>query len=163
MDTPDGPIYESNAIARYVCRKGDRGLLGGNDYEQSQVDQWIEWSRSKIEEPSWTLIAPTLGYVPFDQVKHDKARDDFKKIITILNSHLEHQQYMVGTRVTLADIVLFVSLQSCVKNIFDPEYVKPFPHFVAWILKLGDIPHFKDSVGGAIKFAEKEAPPKAQA
>ena len=30
LDTDDGAIFESNAIARYVARQADTGLLGTN-------------------------------------------------------------------------------------------------------------------------------------
>jgi len=157
MDTPDGPLWESNAIARYVCRKGDRGLLGTNDYEASLVDQWLDWIRSKVEDAAWTLIGPIFGYSPFVQEKHDSAKATLKKVVTIVNSHLEKQQYMVGTRVTLADIVVYVSLQSCIKYVFDPEYLKPFPHLVAWVHRPTALPQFKEVIkGGNLKFAEKE-------
>ena len=31
------------------------------------VDQWIEWSRSKIEPNRWGVIGPIFGWATFDQ------------------------------------------------------------------------------------------------
>lgn len=34
LETPDGGVFESNAIARYVARLADKGLFGASTYEE---------------------------------------------------------------------------------------------------------------------------------
>ncbi|KAL0909400.1 hypothetical protein M5K25_020274 [Dendrobium thyrsiflorum] len=49
LETPDGPVFESNAIARYVTRlKADNPLYGS----------------SLIEYTRW--LSPRLGIVPYN-------------------------------------------------------------------------------------------------
>ncbi|CAI7777115.1 unnamed protein product, partial [Closterium sp. NIES-53] len=60
--TPDGPIFESNAIARYVARLADKGLFGSNAYEQAQVEQWIDFATNEIDTPVYQWIGPLYQY-----------------------------------------------------------------------------------------------------
>ncbi|KAF9604693.1 hypothetical protein IFM89_009129 [Coptis chinensis] len=42
LETPDGPLFESNAIACYVVRlKENNPLLGSSLIEYGRVEQWI--------------------------------------------------------------------------------------------------------------------------
>jgi elongation factor 1-gamma len=45
LDTPEGPIYESNAILRYLARK-QKSLYGSNVFETAQVDQWLDFQNN---------------------------------------------------------------------------------------------------------------------
>jgi len=133
LDSPDGPIWESNAIAKYVTRKGqDKGLYGSNEYEASQIDQWIEFFRSKIESHGETLLGSIRGWFPFSQENYDKAKSNIEKALAVMNRHLEGKDWFVGKRVTLADIILFVVLSELFVHITTPHFMKPFPHVSTW-------------------------------
>jgi len=156
LDSPDGPIYESNAIARYVARKGtDKGLLGSNEFESSLVDQWIEWYRSRAEKDIYAWFLPAVGYGTFDQKKHDDAKAAINIAFGILNGHLEGKEWLVGKRVTLADIVLFASMHLAFTLVTDPTYMKPYANIVAWANRCASQPQFK-AVIPEFKFAEVE-------
>lgn len=60
--TAQGPIFESNAIARYVARLSDNQLFGMNNYQHGLVDQWIDFSVNEIEYAAITWLGPVLGY-----------------------------------------------------------------------------------------------------
>eukprot|EP01125_Pyxidicula_operculata_P014929 TRINITY_DN502_c0_g1_i1.p1 TRINITY_DN502_c0_g1~~TRINITY_DN502_c0_g1_i1.p1 ORF type:complete len:143 (-),score=38.94 TRINITY_DN502_c0_g1_i1:435-833(-) len=68
LDTPDGAIWESNAIAYYVARVGTDsvGLLGDTPYSQTLVDQWTNWVRSRIEG-LYPLFAFAAGWGAFNK------------------------------------------------------------------------------------------------
>lgn len=40
LETPEGPIYESLSIARYLARKAGK-LYGNTPAETAQIDQWL--------------------------------------------------------------------------------------------------------------------------
>jgi len=162
MMTPDGPLFESNAMAKYVARKGnDKGLYGSNDYEASQVDQWVEFFRSRIEESNGVLIGPLLGYSTFDQAKHDKAKDHVLTVsLPVLNSALEGKKYLVGGRVTVADIILVVSLTGLFSFILTREDTKSLVHLNTWFDHCVQLPHFK-KILGEVKLCQAELPPGA--
>jgi len=161
MDTPDGPLWESNTLARYVVRKGhDHGLYGANEYQACQVDQWIDWIRSKLENPGSDWVGPVFGYREANAEKRQKAMEDIAKALAILDGHLADKVWIVGNRVTLADIVMCVAISSPIKFVMDSTFLKPFPHFVAWFHRCITQKEFK-AVMGEVKLCEKELPPGA--
>jgi len=160
MDTPDGPIYESNAIAKYITRKGnDKGLYGANDYEASIIDQWVEWFRSKIEVDVYGWIRPIIiAGSPFDKEKYETSRANITKNLVVLNNHLQDKEWIVGKRATLADIILFSSLSRLFQHVFDAEYLKPFPALNVWAHRCLDQPQFQ-AVFNPFEFCTKEKLP----
>jgi len=156
MDTPDGPIWESNAIVKYIARKGsDKGLYGSNDYEASQVDQWLEWYRSKVETPLAGWMMPVLGYAEFNKESHAGFKKAFAESLALFNGVLENREWLVGKRITLADITIFSYLSFAFKHVCDPEYLKPFPHVVKWANNCIAQPHVKTVITD-FSFADRE-------
>ncbi|KAE9259378.1 hypothetical protein PR003_g34813, partial [Phytophthora rubi] len=52
LETEEGSIFESGAIARYVARlRPDTGLYGKTFFESGQVDSWIDFSAYELEVP----------------------------------------------------------------------------------------------------------------
>jgi len=143
LDTPDGSIYESNAIAKYVTRKGnDKGLYGSNDYETSVIDQWIEWNRSKLEKSIGQWVYPVLGYMTYNEEKYPKSKSKVASAFKILNQALEGREWIVGKRVTLADIIFFCSLYNAFQMVLEPTFMQPFPNIVAWAKRCIAQPQF---------------------
>jgi hypothetical protein len=68
LDTPQGSIFESNAIARYIARlRADSELNGSSFFESAQIDQWIDFSANELEPPAAMWIYPIRGYMTFDK------------------------------------------------------------------------------------------------
>ncbi|KAL3634705.1 hypothetical protein CASFOL_021759 [Castilleja foliolosa] len=50
LETPDGPIFESNAIARYVARlKPDNPLYGSSLIDYGHIEQWMDFAAGEID------------------------------------------------------------------------------------------------------------------
>jgi len=63
--TDDGPIFETNAIARFVAHANPTTqLFGANAYESGLVEQWIDWTNGELDLPAAAWIYPILGFVP---------------------------------------------------------------------------------------------------
>jgi len=160
LDSPDGPIWESNAIAKYITRKGnDKGLYGANDYESSVVDQWIEFYRSQAEADIAQWYYPVGGWREFDRQKYEDAKKNIHSFLEIVNRNLDHgKEWLVGNRVTLADITLFCSFLPPIQHLLDPEFLKPFPNFVAWVHRCLSQPNFKAVVGDIVLCTKEKQP-----
>ena len=52
------------------------------------------------------LVYPLLGFFPYDAAVYKKAKADLVKNLTILNSILLTKTFLVGDRITAADIKL---------------------------------------------------------
>ena len=67
LETPQGVIFASSAIARYVAGlRTDTGLLGDSFQDRAAVDQWVDWCNAEIEVPACVLFYPVAGYMSVD-------------------------------------------------------------------------------------------------
>lgn len=69
LETPSGPIFESNSIARYIAKlRGDTGLMGNGSFIQlATVDQWCDFASNQLELPACVWWYPVAGYMPFQE------------------------------------------------------------------------------------------------
>jgi elongation factor 1-gamma len=160
-DTPDGPLFESNAIARYVARKGGK-LFGSNEYEAGLVDQWIDFATSEIDLPSAAWLLPIFDIVPENREATSKAKGDIRKVFGILNNHLATRTFLVGERVSLADIVVSMSVYRLYKTVLDPGFRKGWVNVNRWYLTLVNQPEFIRVIGET-QLCEKMAVAKPSA
>jgi len=161
----DGNLYESNAIAYYIASlKKDSGLLGNSPIEAAQVQQYISMSDNEIVPAVGQWLYPILGFIPYNKNAVNKAQDDVRKVMTILNNVLLKKTYLVGERVTLADIVVFCSLLHPYQKLFDQTYRSAYTNVNRWFLTLANKKQFKN-VLGEVELCEVQAqyvPPKKE-
>jgi len=162
LETPEGPVFESNAIARHVARQANSKLYGHSTYESALVDQWIDFASNEIELPSAAWIYPILDIVPENREATSKAKGDIRKALDILNHHLENKTFLVGERVSLADIVVSMSLYRLYQLVLDPGFRKGWRNVNRWYLTLVHQHEFS-SVIGEVHLCEKMAVAKATA
>ena len=161
LETPEGPIWESNAIVRYIARLGNK-IYGQNAYETALIDQWIEWSRGDLENAAVAWIYPIWGYAPFDAEASKKAQELVKAQLVILNNYLKLKSFLVGERLSLADIVLAATLAGYYSTVFDVTYRKAIPNVNRWFLTVVNQPKFLKIVP-QIEIVEKAKQPAAPA
>ncbi|XP_029846966.2 elongation factor 1-gamma [Ixodes scapularis] len=157
FETSDGSttrtITESNAIAFYVA---NGQLRGGSPIEQAQVIQFLSFADSEILPPACTWVFPCLGAMQFNKQANERAKEDVKKILTYLNGHLLTRTYLVGERVTLADIAVFTALLPLYKLVLEPSFRAPYVNLNRWFDTLAHQPEF-NKVLGDVKLCDKMA------
>jgi len=159
MDTPQGPLYESGAIARYIAKlNASTQLLGSSYYQQGQVDQWIDYLTLELQPAIVALAMPILGYAPFDQKVYDEAKKDLLKHLAILDKHFLRKTYMVGEQITLADITAATALVFPFTKILVADVRAKFPNVMRWFETCVNQPQFS-KVLGKIEYAVQESKP----
>lgn len=147
LETDQGSIFESNAIARHLARLSETSLFGSNEYEEALVNQWIDFAASEIDLPAGVWLYPILGYIEFNAEATNLAKGDIRKVLQIINDHLANRTYLVGERISLADIVVGTSLVYLFKLVLDVGFRKPFTHVVRWFNTLVHQQNFIDVIG----------------
>eukprot|EP00993_Chasmostoma_nieuportense_P000709 NODE_1652_length_1424_cov_94.979183_g1568_i0.p1 GENE.NODE_1652_length_1424_cov_94.979183_g1568_i0~~NODE_1652_length_1424_cov_94.979183_g1568_i0.p1 ORF type:complete len:450 (-),score=150.52 NODE_1652_length_1424_cov_94.979183_g1568_i0:73-1272(-) len=143
LETETGFVFESNAIARYLCRlKPSEGLLGRNALEASQVDQWIDFCTNEVEPSALAWVGPLLGFLKFNGEVQKQSMDNIKKAMQALNLHLQRNTFLVGDRLTLADIVLACTLAPLYQRVLEPRLRGPHPCVNRWFETISQQPHF---------------------
>jgi glutathione S-transferase len=167
LETDEGCIFSTNAIARYVARmRRDTGVYGQTFIESGAIDGWVEFCQHELEVPLCVWVYPKLGI--FEEVPRatEQAKVDVAKAMTILNKHLESSTFMVGHQVTLADITIACSLLDGFVHVMDKAFRDKFPNLVRWFETCVSQPQFQKVLGTVTMLGDKGAAkpaPKAAA
>jgi len=161
LETPEGNIWETNAICRFLSRNDENShLYGQNDYEKGLVDQWLDFGNSEIDLPAKVWIFPILGRLDADATAINKAKSDIRKVLTILNDHLKDQTFLVGERITLADISVALHLFRLYTMVLDPGFRKSFGNTNRWFATCINQPHWREVLGEVPLCVKMATPPK---
>jgi aspartyl-tRNA synthetase len=109
------PIRHTNAIMRHIAQINDCGLMGSSFAEEGMVDSWMDWGFLEVEH---SLRIPG---------------DSVNRHCETLEAHLKNRTFLVGQRLTLADIALAVPLNSAVEEAGPSELRKSFPATMRWL------------------------------
>jgi len=162
LETPNGRIFESNAIARYISRmRRDTEIYGVSFYESGLIDSWIDFSTNEIELPGLVWTYPVLGLLPYHEETTSKARNDLRKGLLTLDNYLLDKTFLVGDKITLADITVSTALVYPFKIVCTPQYLSEFPNVMRWFNTLVNQPQFLNVIGKVI-FAEVELLPSME-
>ncbi|XP_034261708.1 elongation factor 1-gamma [Pantherophis guttatus] len=146
-------IFESNAIAHYVSNEE---LRGTTQEAASQVLQWVSFADSDIVPPASTWVFPTLGIMQYNKQATEYAKEEVKRILSLLDSHLKTRTFLVGERITLADITVVCTLLWLYKQVLEPPFRQPYENVNRWFLTCVNQPQFK-AILGDLKLCEKMA------
>jgi elongation factor 1-gamma len=159
LETPEGAIFESNAIARYVTKlKADNPLYGSSLIEYARIEQWMDFGATEIDAGLRMWLFPRLGVgIPYNASMEEFAINFFKRSLDALNTHLANNTYLVGHSVTLADIVVTCNLHMGFSRIMTKAFTSAFPHVERYFWTMVNQPNFK-KVMGEVKQADAVPP-----
>merc|ERR1711973_43794 len=155
----DGTLLtESNAIAYYVANDELRG--GSDAAARSQVVQWMCWADNEVLPASCTWVFPCMGIMQYNKQNTERAKEDVKSAMNALNSHLLTKTFLVGERVSLADISVCCTMLSLYKYVLDPAFRKSYVNVNRWFTTVVNQPNVKAVIGDFVlctKMAEFDA------
>jgi len=164
LETPEGGIFESNAIARYVGGlRADTQLLGGSYFESGQVSMWMDFVTTHLDLPVSNWVYQILGWMQFNPQITKKAQADVLAALKVVDGHLLSNSFLVGSCITLADITMVCSLDLAYRMVFEPKYREMFPNVTRWFLTCVNQPEFVAIMGEVTlcaKTMEAKAPAK---
>ncbi|XP_051139639.1 elongation factor 1-gamma 2-like [Andrographis paniculata] len=160
LETPDGPIFESNAIARYVARRNpDSSIYGSSLIDYAHIEQWLDFSATEIDANIGGWLYPRLGFRVYVPQSEEVAISSLKRALGALNLHLASSTYLVGHGVTLADIVMVCNLAYGIKSILTKSFTSEFPNVERYFWTIINQPNFKKIWGDVIQ--AESVPPVA--
>ncbi|AEE28473.1 Translation elongation factor EF1B, gamma chain [Arabidopsis thaliana] len=158
LETPEGSVFESNAIARYVSRlNGDNSLNGSSLIEYAQIEQWIDFSSLEIYASILRWFGPRMGFMPYSAPAEEGAISTLKRALDALNTHLTSNTYLVGHSITLADIITVCNLNLGFATVMTKKFTSEFPHVERYFWTVVNQPNFT-KVKGLWLFRGPEIP-----
>ncbi|XP_031379853.1 elongation factor 1-gamma-like [Punica granatum] len=170
LQTPDGPVFESNAIARYVARsKADNPLYGSSLIDYAHVEQWIDFASLEVDVNLVNWFRPRIGRAVYLPPAEEATISALKRALDALNTHLASNTFLVGHSVTLADIVMTCNLYLGFTHLMPKKFTSEFPHVERYFWTMVNQPNFKKFLGEVKQtdatpaVAKKPAQPKEAA
>lgn len=146
FETADGKfLTESNAIAYYVSNEQ---LRGKTDLEKAEVLSFLSLADNELLPAVHGWVFAFMGIIQFQKNNVERAKQDLKATLTALNSRLVNQTFLVGERLTLADIVVLATLLSAYEKVLDPSFRAPFGSLTRWFNTVLNQPQVKAVVKG---------------
>jgi len=109
----DFVLTESVAIVVYLAEKyADGGLLPAKLEARAQVNRWLLFAATELEQPLWRISRHTALYPKEKRLPAEVplARQDFRDMAAVMEEHMRGREFLVGERVTVADFVAAYTL-----------------------------------------------------
>lgn len=106
-------LTESVAIVLYLAEKyAERGLLPAGIEARAQVNRWLLFAATELEQPLWRISRHTTLYPEEDRLPKDVslAGRDFKEMAAVLEKHMQGRRFVAGDNATVADFVTAYTL-----------------------------------------------------
>ena len=155
IEDGDFVLWESNAIIRYLARGyGRHSLLPDIESDIARADQWMDWHKTTFAIPILELFHRTVRTEPDrrDPSVIAVAVEAAAQVMKMLDAHLAGRDFMVGGRLTMADLP-FGTAVNRYKNL--PADLPGFTNVDAWFARLRDRPAFLEHI--AIPFGTNPA------
>lgn len=132
LETGDVTLRNSNAIAFFLSNpqlRRDDDLCAS-----SQVLQWVSYSQNHILPAVTVWVLPALGVPTSKDMKANVklSKEDLLRDLKRLDGMLLTKTYLVGERITLADISVFAVLLPLYEHVFDLHHRKSYTNLNRW-------------------------------
>lgn len=162
FETADGGyISEGSAIALYIGLKSpESGLVPLDPQGQAEVAQWQGFVDFSILS-NLIFVYGTIGGHYKDvgpltlQARYNAAVDNLRKLDVVLARKAAEKKpaFLVGDKVTLADIAVVSGLVRGYQGLYDAEIQARYPHVTQYTKDILAIPEVK-GVYGEVKFSD---------
>jgi elongation factor 1-gamma len=144
--------------------------LGKTKQDYASILRWTSFANSELVGELSDWISPLNGNGHYNKKNVEEAQKATNDRIKVLEDHLLVNTYLVGERLTLADIFVATLLLRGWQNVFDKKWREEFPNVVRWYETIRNQPIYESApkvtfIDEAIKYTppKKEAAPKKEA
>ncbi|KAF2492041.1 hypothetical protein BU16DRAFT_574162 [Lophium mytilinum] len=159
-------LSECIAIAVYLTSQNEKTtLLGKTKQDYASILRWMSYANSEVLGPIGNWFRPLVGRDPYNKKNIDDAQKAATKAVATFEEHLHTHTYLVGERLTLADLFAVGILGRGFQYFYDKAWRAANPNTTRWYETVYSQPIFT-SVAGELKFIDeaiKNIPPKKEA
>jgi glutathione S-transferase len=133
-------LTESVAIVLYLADKySDRRQIPTDLKERAQVNRWLLFAATELEQPLWRISRHTMLYPEDQRLPADVilASQEFKAMASVLDKHMQGRQFVVGDSATVADFVAAYTLDWANED----QLMDGFPQLLAYMKRMYARPH----------------------
>ncbi|KAF2726037.1 eEF1-gamma domain-containing protein [Polychaeton citri CBS 116435] len=151
-------LSEAIAIAVYVTSQNEKTtLLGKTKQDYASILRWLSFANSELLPAIGGWFRPLVGRDPYNKKSVDDSAKATAANLKVLEDHLMINTYLVGERLTLADLFSVGVLSRGFQYFFDKEWRAEHPSVTRWYETVYNQPIYLDIVG-ELKFIDKAIP-----
>ncbi|KAL4616796.1 valine-tRNA ligase-like [Arapaima gigas] len=147
-----------NAVSWYLSHREK----GTSAKEDSQVWQWLSFAENELTPVACAVVFPLLGVMEVDKQVHQNSLMELKRVLGILDQTLQPKTFLVGEKISLADIGVTMAVLLPYKYALEPSDRKSLINVTRWFLTCINQPQFA-KVLGKVALCEKMLPLSAKA
>jgi glutathione S-transferase len=106
LETTNGTLYESAAIALHVADLHGRFIPPVGTQERGLVYQWLFFAMTELEPHCVTFFAEKVHRKTPDSELAQKAKQKLGEAVKVLNAAVEGREFLVGDTFTVADVIV---------------------------------------------------------
>ena len=148
-------LTESVAIVLYLAEKyPDTGLLPASLNERAQVNRWLLFAATELEQPLWRMARHTALYPEEQRLPRDVilASGEFKDMAAVLEKHMRGRQFVACDSVSVADFVLAYTLDWA----NEAKLLDGCPQLLAYMKRMYARPHAPPRIAEALAAISSE-------
>lgn len=119
------------------------------NFYRAEVQSFVSFADNELLPAVQSWVFPFIGIVPYNKNNVERAKEDLRRGLAVLNARLLKQTFLVGERVTLADVVVFTTLLHAYEHVLDPSFRAPFVAVTRWFTTILNQPQVKAVVKNA--------------
>lgn len=131
METPEGNLFESCTLMRYIARKAGK-MYGNSPIETAQIDQWLEFFNTQIGSVMPVIYKTTFGYYVYPKEKFDDAMKELHDLIKILDAALKDSPYLGSKELNIADVAMALAFRPIMRLYIHEKTRNAYPNFTKW-------------------------------
>jgi elongation factor 1-gamma len=126
-------LSECMAIAIYVASQNEKTtLLGKTKQDYASILRWMSFFNSEVLPKLGAWFRPLVGKDAYNKKAVDEAEKAANAVISVVEAHLLNNTYLVGERITLADIFAAGLISRGFEYFFDKEWRQKNPNVSRW-------------------------------
>ncbi|KAI9855268.1 MAG: hypothetical protein M1824_006195 [Vezdaea acicularis] len=163
-------LTEAIAIAIYITSQNEKTtLLGKTKQDYASILRWMSFGNHEVLPKITGWTRPLTGKDPYNKKIVDDNQKAALKALEVLEKHLLIHTYLVGERITLADLFVAGLVSRGMELVLDKKYRSANPNLTRWYETITAQPIYAaikkpDFIEEAIKYTppKKEAAPKKE-
>jgi elongation factor 1-gamma len=148
-------LSECIAVAIYITSQNEKTtLLGKTKQDYASILKWMSYFNTEIVPVLGSWFRPLVGKDPYNKKSVDEASKRALKNVKVVDDYLVRHTYLVGDRITLADIFAAGTIFRGFQYFFDKEWREAHPNVTRWYQTIINQPIYAD-VAPKVEFIEK--------
>jgi len=139
-------------------------LLGKTKQDYASILRWMSFANTEVLPPLAGWFRPLIGRDPYNKRSVDESQKAALKAVHVLEEHLLVNTYLVGERLTLADLFAVAIVSRGFQFFFDKKWREENPNVTRWYETVYNQPIFSE-VADKLEFVDeaiKNQPPKKE-